>query len=133
MVKLDAAHNGPSLIRARRLDKTYRRPGEEIHVLQGLSLDVLRGERVAFPRRRPIGRRDDAQPRPPQRARLEPSEHERLAMEQRMGVAGREDGQARREVFGNTTYEADLSPRERGEAVSAFVEQSPRVQARPEW
>src|SRR6266699_1992636 len=48
MVKLDAGDNGPSLIRARRLDKTYRRAGEEIHVLQGLNLDVFRGEFVAF-------------------------------------------------------------------------------------
>src|SRR6266536_423964 len=48
MVKLDAGDNGPSLIRARRLDKTYRRGGEEIHVLQGLSLDVEAGEFVAF-------------------------------------------------------------------------------------
>jgi putative ABC transport system ATP-binding protein len=48
MVKLDAGDNGPGLIRARRLDKTYRRAGEEIHVLQGLNLDVFRGEFVAF-------------------------------------------------------------------------------------
>jgi putative ABC transport system ATP-binding protein len=36
------------LIRVRNLDKTYRRAGEEIHVLQGLNLDVGRGEFVAF-------------------------------------------------------------------------------------
>src|SRR6266571_3798711 len=48
MVKLDAGDNGPSLIRARRLDKTYRRGGEEIHVLQGLNLDVDKGDFVAF-------------------------------------------------------------------------------------
>ena len=63
MVKLDAAHNGPSLIRARRLEKTYRRPGEEIHVLQGLSLDVFRGELVAFMGPRRIGK--DHAPEPP--------------------------------------------------------------------
>ena len=37
-----------SLIRVRGLDKTYRRGGEEIHVLQGLNLDVAQGEFVAF-------------------------------------------------------------------------------------
>src|SRR3989441_7295220 len=48
MVKLDAGDGVPGLIRARDLDKTYRRAGEEIHVLQGLNLDVFRGEFVAF-------------------------------------------------------------------------------------
>jgi putative ABC transport system ATP-binding protein len=37
-----------SLIRVRDLDKTYRRGGEDIDVLQGLSLDVKKGEFVAF-------------------------------------------------------------------------------------
>jgi putative ABC transport system ATP-binding protein len=37
-----------SLIQVRDLDKTYRRGGEEIHVLQGLNLDVNQGEFVAF-------------------------------------------------------------------------------------
>ena len=36
------------LIQVRDLDKTYRRGGEEIHVLQGLNLDVSQGEFVAF-------------------------------------------------------------------------------------
>jgi putative ABC transport system ATP-binding protein len=36
------------LIKARNLDKRYNRGGEEIHVLRGLSLDVKRGEFVAF-------------------------------------------------------------------------------------
>jgi putative ABC transport system ATP-binding protein len=36
------------LIKVRGLDKTYYRGGEEIHVLQGLNLDVEQGEFVAF-------------------------------------------------------------------------------------
>jgi putative ABC transport system ATP-binding protein len=36
------------LIRARGLDKRYRRGSEEIHVLRGLDLDVSAGEFVAF-------------------------------------------------------------------------------------
>ena len=63
MVKLDAGDGVPGLIRARDLDKTYRRAGEEIHVLQGLSLDVFRGELVAFMGPRRIGR--DHAPEPP--------------------------------------------------------------------
>ena len=45
---MDGRADGASLIRARNLDKTYRRAGEEIHVLKGLNLDVDRGEFVAF-------------------------------------------------------------------------------------
>ena len=48
MVRVDGKGDGSSLIRARGLDKTYRRGGEEIHVLQGLNLDVEKGEFVAF-------------------------------------------------------------------------------------
>jgi putative ABC transport system ATP-binding protein len=48
MVRVDGNGNGDSLIRLRGLDKSYRRGGEEIHVLQGLNLDVDRGEFVAF-------------------------------------------------------------------------------------
>jgi putative ABC transport system ATP-binding protein len=48
MVKVDGSGNGKSLIQVRDLDKTYRRAGEEIHVLQGLNLDVAPGEFVAF-------------------------------------------------------------------------------------
>jgi len=52
MVKVDGtAVNGggnSSLIQVRDLDKTYRRGGEEIHVLQGLNLDVSKGEFIAF-------------------------------------------------------------------------------------
>src|SRR5271165_158094 len=47
MVKVDGS-GGKSLIQVRDLDKTYRRAGEEIHVLQGLNLDVESGEFVAF-------------------------------------------------------------------------------------
>jgi putative ABC transport system ATP-binding protein len=48
MVKVDGRGNGDSLVRARNLDKKYQRGSEEIHVLQGLNLDVERGEFVAF-------------------------------------------------------------------------------------
>ncbi len=48
MVKVDGSGGNESLIRVRDLDKTYRRGGEEIHVLQGLNLDVAQGEFIAF-------------------------------------------------------------------------------------
>jgi putative ABC transport system ATP-binding protein len=48
MVKVDGSGGAGSLIQVRGLDKTYRRGGEEIHVLQGLNLDVSKGEFVAF-------------------------------------------------------------------------------------
>jgi putative ABC transport system ATP-binding protein len=48
MVRVDGNGNGKGLIRVRGLDKSYRRGGEEIHVLQGLNLDVDSGEFVAF-------------------------------------------------------------------------------------
>jgi putative ABC transport system ATP-binding protein len=48
MVRIDGRGNGDALIRARGLGKTYRRGGEEIHVLQGLNLDVDAGEFIAF-------------------------------------------------------------------------------------
>src|SRR2546423_12385619 len=47
MVRVDG-RGSSSLIQVRNLDKTYRRAGEEIHVLQGLNLDVDQGEFVAF-------------------------------------------------------------------------------------
>ncbi len=47
MVKVDRTGQS-SLIQVRDLDKTYRRGGEDIDVLQGLNLDVDRGEFVAF-------------------------------------------------------------------------------------
>jgi putative ABC transport system ATP-binding protein len=48
MVKVDGSATQSGLIQVRDLDKTYSRGGEEIHVLQGLNLDVSRGEFVAF-------------------------------------------------------------------------------------
>jgi putative ABC transport system ATP-binding protein len=48
MVKVDGTGSSSSLIKIRGLDKTYRRGGEEIHVLQSLNLDVDQGEFVAF-------------------------------------------------------------------------------------
>jgi putative ABC transport system ATP-binding protein len=48
MVRVDGNGDGRALIRARGLDKSYRRGGEEIHVLQGLNLDVDPGEFIAF-------------------------------------------------------------------------------------
>jgi putative ABC transport system ATP-binding protein len=47
MVRVDG--NGKdSLIKIRGLDKTYKRGGEDVRVLQGLNLDVGKGEFVAF-------------------------------------------------------------------------------------
>src|SRR5712692_488454 len=48
MVRVDGRGDGNSLVRARGLDKTYRRGGEEIQVLQRLNLDVDKGDFVAF-------------------------------------------------------------------------------------
>src|SRR3974390_1988946 len=48
MVKVAGNGGDSSLIQVRDLNKTYRRGGEEIHVLQGLNLDVAAGEFVAF-------------------------------------------------------------------------------------
>jgi putative ABC transport system ATP-binding protein len=48
MVRVDGSAGERSLIEVRDLDKTYRRGGEEIHVLQGLNLNVGKGEFVAF-------------------------------------------------------------------------------------
>ena len=48
MVRVDGEGNGTSLVRVRNLDKKYRRGSEELHVLQGLNLDVDEGEFVAF-------------------------------------------------------------------------------------
>src|ERR1700722_13975962 len=48
MVSVDGRSGTTSLIQVRGLDKTYRRGGEEIHVLQGLNLDVSKGEFIAF-------------------------------------------------------------------------------------
>ena len=48
MVRVDGSGNGSGLIQVRGLDKKYQRGSEEIHVLQGLNLDVDKGEFVAF-------------------------------------------------------------------------------------
>jgi putative ABC transport system ATP-binding protein len=48
MVSVDGKGNGSGLIRVRNLDKKYQRGSEEIHVLQGLNLDVQAGDFVAF-------------------------------------------------------------------------------------
>jgi putative ABC transport system ATP-binding protein len=48
MVKVDGSGGGQALIRARGLDKRYTRGGEQVHVLQGLNLDVDAGEFIAF-------------------------------------------------------------------------------------
>ena len=48
MVRVDGNGDGRGLIRVRGLDKSYKRGGEEIHVLQGLNLDVDAGEFIAF-------------------------------------------------------------------------------------
>jgi len=48
MVRVDGRGDGNSLVRVRGLDKKYQRGSEEIHVLQGLNLDVDAGDFVAF-------------------------------------------------------------------------------------
>ena len=48
MVKVDGSSGSNGLIQVRDLDKTYKRGGEEVHVLQGLNLDVEQGEFLAF-------------------------------------------------------------------------------------
>ncbi|HET7185112.1 MAG TPA: ABC transporter ATP-binding protein [Terriglobales bacterium] len=48
MVRIDGRGDGNSLVRVRGLDKKYQRGSEEIHVLQGLNLDVDAGDFVAF-------------------------------------------------------------------------------------
>jgi putative ABC transport system ATP-binding protein len=48
MVRVDGRADGTSLVRVRDLDKRYQRGSEELHVLQGLNLDVDTGEFVAF-------------------------------------------------------------------------------------
>jgi putative ABC transport system ATP-binding protein len=48
MVRVDGNATEVGLIQVRDLDKKYRRGGEDIHVLQGLNLDVSKGEFVAF-------------------------------------------------------------------------------------
>jgi putative ABC transport system ATP-binding protein len=48
MVRVDNSGPSSALIQARGLNKTYRRGGEQIQVLQGLNLDVDKSDFVAF-------------------------------------------------------------------------------------
>jgi putative ABC transport system ATP-binding protein len=48
MIRVDGRSDPSSLISVRGLNKTYRRGGEQIQVLQGLNLDVDKGDFVAF-------------------------------------------------------------------------------------
>src|SRR5579863_6541468 len=48
MIRVDGSSSSQSLIRVRGLNKTYSRGGEQIQVLQGLNLDVDKGDFVAF-------------------------------------------------------------------------------------
>src|SRR5215470_7919074 len=48
MIRVDGRSDSDSLIRVRGLNKTYARAGEKIQVLQGLNLDVDKGDFVAF-------------------------------------------------------------------------------------
>src|ERR1700704_6428431 len=48
MIRVDGRNDSASLIRVRGLNKTYSRGGEQIQVLQGLNLDVDKGDFVAF-------------------------------------------------------------------------------------
>src|SRR6266702_4498881 len=48
MVSVNNNGHSTALIQVRGLNKTYRRGGEEIQVLQGLNLDVDKGDFVAF-------------------------------------------------------------------------------------
>jgi putative ABC transport system ATP-binding protein len=48
MIRVDGRSDSSSLIKVRGLNKTYRRAGEQIQVLQGLNLDVDKGDFVAF-------------------------------------------------------------------------------------
>jgi putative ABC transport system ATP-binding protein len=48
MIRVDGSGGSSSLIKVRGLNKTYSRGGEKIQVLQGLNLDVDKGDFVAF-------------------------------------------------------------------------------------
>jgi putative ABC transport system ATP-binding protein len=48
MIRVDGRGDSSSLIKVRGLNKTYSRGGEQIQVLQGLNLDVDKGDFVAF-------------------------------------------------------------------------------------
>jgi putative ABC transport system ATP-binding protein len=48
MIRVDGSGSSKSLISVRGLNKTYSRGGEKIQVLQGLNLDVDKGDFVSF-------------------------------------------------------------------------------------
>jgi putative ABC transport system ATP-binding protein len=48
MITIDGRENKQAILQVRGLDKRYRRGSEEIHVLQGLNLDLDAGDFVAF-------------------------------------------------------------------------------------
>ena len=48
MIRVDGSGSSSSLIKVRGLNKTYKRGGEQIQVLQGLNLDADKGDFVAF-------------------------------------------------------------------------------------
>jgi putative ABC transport system ATP-binding protein len=48
MITIDGRENKQAVLQVRGLDKRYRRGSEEIHVLQGLNLDLDAGDFVAF-------------------------------------------------------------------------------------
>ncbi len=48
MIRVDGNGGSSSLVKVRGLNKTYTRGGEKIQVLQGLNLDVDKGDFVAF-------------------------------------------------------------------------------------
>src|SRR2546425_12438097 len=48
MIRVDNSGRSSALIQVRGVNKTYRRAGENIQVLQGLNLDVDKGDFVAF-------------------------------------------------------------------------------------
>jgi len=48
MIRVDGRGDSKRLIKVRGINKTYSRGGEQIQVLQGLNLDVDRGDFVAF-------------------------------------------------------------------------------------
>src|SRR5712672_3246154 len=48
MIRVDNSGSSSALIQVRGVNKTYRRGGENIQVLQGLNLDVDKGDFVAF-------------------------------------------------------------------------------------
>jgi len=48
MVRVDGSDGKSSLVKVRNLNKSYRRGGEELQILQGLNLDIDQGDFVAF-------------------------------------------------------------------------------------